>query len=65
MARIELWHDNGEIYRPSDPKWIVSLCDDDGIEIKCLGSFHEEEKAKSFAGKESNRLRLSLVDTAK
>jgi hypothetical protein len=50
---IEVWHD--ETSDASEPRYCVSLCEEDGEEVRCL-STHEgrdeaEEAGRSEAGK--------------
>lgn len=47
MARhIEVWYD--ETSDSDNPLWCVSLCEEDGEEIKCLSTHEDEGDAASY-----------------
>jgi hypothetical protein len=48
VNRIEVWHDDTS--DPGNPLYCVSLCEDDGEEIKCL-STHERRADAEIAGR--------------
>lgn len=44
MARqIEVWYD--ETSDSDEPIWCVSLCEEDGEEIKCLATYDDRDEA--------------------
>ena len=54
--RIDVWHDT---HSDSDtPVWCVSLCEEDGEEIRCLSSFPARDEAIDAGRAEANRRSL-------
>ena len=46
MARhIEVWYD--ETSDAAEPMWCVSLCEEDGSEVKCLSTHEDKDEAES------------------
>ena len=45
MRHIEVWYD--ETSDSDQPTYCISLCDEDGDEIKCLGTYDDRAEAES------------------
>ena len=61
--QIEVWYD--ETSDADEPVWCVSLCDDDGQEVKCL-SAHDDKDDAIDAGREAAQERgLRLCERSK
>lgn len=58
--RIDIWYDATS--DASNPVWCVSLCADDGEEIKCLDTADTYAEAKQIGEREASDRRLVLMD---
>jgi hypothetical protein len=44
---IEVWHDDTS--DPDEPLWCVSLCEEDGEEVRCFSTHDERNEADAAA----------------
>lgn len=61
--QIEVWRD--ETSDADEPIWCVSLCDDDGQEVKCLSTHDDKSGAIEAGRKVAHKRGLRLCERSK